>query len=149
MTKVRPMVRFFAVCADAVLSVPKSMDLLDGWWELHNVLHTVWMPPGVTKNFCVKELFVYAQLTDDVGEYNLGVTVEEADLANPKRNRLMGRSEPSMVRFKDTWEVAEVMVTLFRIPFTRPGQYHFKMMEGGEELSGGSCFLCVMKGETT
>ncbi len=147
MTKVRPTVRFFAVCADAVLSVPKSLDLLDGWWELHNVLHTVWMPPGVSKNFGVNELFVYAQLTDGVGEYNLGVTVEEADLVNPKRNRLMGRSDPSTVSFTDTWEVLMETIKLSEVPFPKPGQYLFRLMLDGEELPGGSMYLRVMPGE--
>lgn len=147
MTRPRPTVRFFAVCADAKLNAPESRDLSAGWWELSNVLHTVWMPPGIVKGFGVEELFVYAQLTDGFGEFSLGITVEEVDLADPKRNRLLGRSDPVTLTMTNTWEVVEETFKLVRVPFPRPGQYHFRLMEGGQELEGGSTFLRVLAGD--
>lgn len=103
----RPTVRLFVLCADALLHVPESLDLLDGYWELHNPFHTVWMPPEITRNFRVKELFAYVQLTDGIGTFNIGLTVTQLDLLNPKRNRLMGRGDPLQVTLNSPWEVAE------------------------------------------
>ncbi len=147
MSRQRPIVRFFAVCADATLAIPESGDLQAGWWELHNVLHTVWMPPGIVKGFGQKELFIYAQLTDGLGTFHLGVSVEEVDLANPKRNRLMGRSYPCPMTFTDPWQVVEEVFRLIRVPFPKPGQYRFQLLENGAELEGGTVFLRVMPGE--
>ena len=143
----RPVVRIFAVCTDADLATPESGDLASGWWELKNFLHTVWMPPGVVKGFGVEELFVYAQLTDGVGAVSLGITVEEINLTNSNRNRLVGRSNPEVMTFNDTWEVVEVTFKLVRVPFPRPGQYHFRLMENGQQLEGGSAFLRVLPGD--
>ncbi len=142
-----PTVRLFVVCADAVLNAPASSDLLDGYWEIHNPYHTVWMPPGTVKNFGVIELYAYFQLTDGFGSFDFGLTVEEMDLANPKRNRLLGRSPPIPLSFENLWDVVEETVKLIRVPFPRPGQYSFRLMEGGKELPGGSVVLRIMPGD--
>lgn len=143
----RPTVRLFVVCADAVLHQPPSGDLAGGWWVIHNAYHTVWMPPGVKKGFGAERLFVYAQLTDGLGEFALGLTVEEVDLANPRRDRLMGRSDPVSVTFDNPWDVIEETFRLVEIPFPRPGQYCFRLTEGGRVLDGGETHLRVMPGD--
>ncbi len=143
----RPIVRFFAVCVDAELNAPPSGDLASGWWELRNVLHTASMPPGVTENFGVEELFVYLQLSGGVGEYTVQIAVVEADLYDPDQSRLVRRSDSITVTFPDTWDVVEETVQLLRVPFPRPGQYQFRLMENGQQLEGGSTFLRVLSGD--
>ena len=127
--------------------VPQSAAQSDGWWELHNVYHSVWMPPGISKGFGVKELWVYAQPTDGHGAVNLGLAVDEVDLANQKRNRRVGLSDPVAVTFQNPWVVHEVVFQMEKVPFPRPGQYQFRLLEGGTELEGGSTFLRVMPGD--
>jgi hypothetical protein len=143
----RPTVRLFAVCADAGLDVPESGDLAAGWWELRNCLHTVWMPPGIKKNFGADELYVYVQLTGGAGDFNFGVTVEEVDLLNPRRNRLVGRSDPTRISFENEWEVVEDTFKLVKVAFLRPGQYRFRLLANGEGFENGDCFLRVMPGD--
>lgn len=96
----RPTVRLFIVCADAVLQLPQTEDLQYAFWEIHNPYYTVWMPPGVDRGFNVEKLFAYVQLTDGLGTFTIGLQVEQVDLANPKRNRLMGRSDPTRITFE-------------------------------------------------
>ena len=144
-----PTVRLFIVCADAVLQVPQTDDLQYAFWEIHNPYHTVWMPPGVKKNFVMHKLCVYAQLTDGLGTFNFGLKVEQVDLVNPKRNKVMGLVGPIQVTFDNPWDVIEEVVQFNNIPFPRPGQYLFSLIENGKELPGGSTYLRVMPGENT
>ena len=124
----RPTVRLFVVCADAVLLLSADGEPLGGHWEIANALHTVWMQPGYMSQV-VPRLSVYAQLTDGHGRFNLGVTVEELDLADPRRDRLVGWSDPHPVELDDPWEVTEEVIELRDIPFPRPGQYRFRLLE--------------------
>lgn len=143
----RPTVRLFAVCADAMLNGPPDGDLTAGWWELVNPYHTVWMPPGVSRGFMAERLYVYAQLTDGLGTFSLGVSVEQLDLASPQRDRLVGRSNPVAIKFEEEWDVHEVLFRLVDVPFPRPGRYRFRLLAGGVELDGASTELRVLSGE--
>jgi hypothetical protein len=145
----RPTARLFAVCSNALLALAESGDPEASWWEFHNCLHTVWMPAGVRKGFGAEELFVFAHITDCQGTFTFGVVVEEVDLANPKRDRIMGRSEPKAFTLPNPWAVGEAVFTLTRIPFPRPGQYRFRLMEGGRDVEGGVTYLRVMPGADT
>ena len=143
----RPTARLFVLCAEAALNAPSSGDLLEGWWELSNLYHTVYMPPGVSSHFQVARFYAYAQLTDGLGDYQIGISIIEADLANPGRDRVVGHSDPEpALSFTNPWEVHEVAFTFRDIPFIRPGQYRFELRENGRPLEGGISFLRVMSG---
>ena len=145
----KPTVRLMIVCADAVLNLPESMDFSLGWWVIHRPFHTVWMPPGISRKFGVNELYVYAQITDGIGEFRLGLTVEEVDLANPKRDRIMGRSEPRTISLENPWDVIEESFKLTKVPFPKPGQYRFQLTESGHRLDGGTAYLRVLAGDSS
>jgi hypothetical protein len=143
----RPTVRLFVLCAEAALDVPESLDLSDGWWELRNCLHTVWMPTGMKGGFGAEELYVYVQLTGGRGQFNFGIAVEELDLLNPRRDRVVGRSEPISITFENEWEVVEETFRLLKVAFPRPGQYRFSLSADGSVFENGECYLRVKPGD--
>src|SRR2546423_427124 len=130
--QVLPFVRLFFACDDAVI------DLADMKWGLKNPWHTVWMPPGVTENFGLEELWLYAQLTDGVGEY--GLTVE---VRNYETGERLGRSAPHRHEFVGGEQllVTEFVFHLTRVPFPTPGLYVFGLMANHAELDGGTSYL--------
>jgi len=132
---VKPIVRLFFPCEDAVL------DMEDGAWTLRNPLHTVSLPPGVTG---VGEIWLYAQLTEGVGTFNLSV-----EMRNEEGIRIGKRSPPSNRNFPGGVAVVEEVFHLVNVPFPRPGLYEFVLLANHAELEGGKTYLRVEPLEST
>jgi hypothetical protein len=141
-----PVARLFIVCADAVFQFSTHPDLRGAYWELHNPIHTVWMPEGIRSNFIVRDLHTYIQLTDGLGDFYFGITIEEVDLANPKRDRIVYRSDTIPFSFENPWIVLQKPVKLSQVPFLRPGLFRFRLASEGREVEGGTAFIRVMPG---
>jgi hypothetical protein len=137
-----PVVRMLVACQDVVV------DLADGSWVIRRPYHTVWMPPGVTKNFGQRELWVYAQLSDGLGEFSLGVEFVPFDPSRPSP-LVLGRSEPERRHFVDRLEVHEVAFRLRNVAIPKPGQYEFRLLAGGKVLENGTAYLDVLAGEAS
>jgi len=135
--RVKPIVRLFFPCDAAVI------DLADNKWELKNPWHTVAMPPGVTEKFGQKELCLFAQLTDGVGDFNLSV-----ELRNFDSGIRLGRSNPEPWDFAggDQLTVHEVVFKMTNVPFPTPGLYAFHLMANHAETEGGVAYLRVFPG---
>jgi hypothetical protein len=131
---VKPVVRLFFACDEAVL------DLEEGKWTLKNPWHTVAMPPGVTKNFCQKEVWLYAQFTGGVGTFSLSVhLLDDAGV-------VVGKSKPSLWELSGGNQVFEEVFHLIDVPFPRPALYEFRLMGNHAELEGGMTYLRVLSG---
>jgi hypothetical protein len=132
---VKPIVRLFFPCEDATL------DLEDESWTLKNPLHTISLPPGATG---VKELWLYAQLTEGVGTFNLSV-----EMRTEEGIRIGKGSPPSSRSFPGGVAVVEEVFHLVNVPFARPGLYEFVLLANHAELEGGKSYLRVELLEST
>ena len=131
---VKPIVRLFFACDEAVL------DMEDEKWTLKNPWHTVAMPQGVAEDFCQEEIWFYAQLTEGVGTFNLSVELrDEAGLR-------VGRSKPSIREFPGGMVMVEEVFQLTKMEFARPGLYEFVLLANHAELEGGRSYVRVLPG---
>lgn len=87
--RVLPIVRLFFVCAEAVFELEEEV------WSLKAPLHTVKFPPGIKGNFRQEELWLYAQLTDGLGDFNLSVQLQHLESGGIGS----GRASPNTARF--------------------------------------------------
>jgi len=131
---VKPVVRLFFPCDEAVL------DLADGKWMLKNPWHTVAMPPGVAGDFVQQEIWLYAQLTGGLGTFYLSVHLHDED-----GTRIV-KSQPFARDFPGGLIAVEEVFHLIDIPFDRPGLYEFKLLANHAELEGGTVNLRVLQG---
>jgi len=144
----RPILRLFFVCEDAVVNfLPQQADLQFGWWEIRKPLFHVWMPDGFSQGLLVPELCLYYQLTGGHGDYHLFFEFEQLDLAMPKKTRKLKGWGPIHVHCPDRLAVIEDVVTLSDIPFPKPEMYRFSVKESGETLVGGETYLNVFSGD--
>jgi hypothetical protein len=132
--RVLPSVRLFFPCDSATL------DPSDNKWVLRNPRHTVSVPSGVAFPVRVKEIYLYAQLTDGVGAFQLSVQLRRAG-----SDVILGRSPPSpTIEFVGGLQVVEEVFHLIKIPFPRADLYEFKLLANHTELEGGTACLRVV-----
>lgn len=135
--RVLPVVRLFFPCDQAVL------DLTDMKWSLKNPWHTVQMPPGVSEKFAQRELWLYAQLTGGLGDFNLAVELRDGDTGA----RIGRPSQPERFEFVGGRLTAvEVVFKMVNVPFPKAGHYVFKLLANHAELEGGTSELRVLPG---
>lgn len=101
------------------------------------------MPAGKSERHIEASLYLYAQLTEGVGEFNFSVQMRVFEA-----NITLGNKGPvSKLQFsEDRLEVLEEVFHLTNVPFPRPDLYEFKLIANHAELEGGSCFLRVLAG---
>ncbi|MEZ6139231.1 MAG: hypothetical protein R3B84_01550 [Zavarzinella sp.] len=133
-----PTVRFFCICEKA------ERNPNDGSWSLHNIYHTAYLPKQFDR---VEEMYAHIQLTDGIGEAMIGLKVEWADLANPKRNQLVDRIPLGTINFTDPWKVVSRTIRFAEIPIPNPGQYRFSLVLKDQALQGGEVYLRILQGE--
>jgi len=134
-----PIVRFIFACDVAVY------DLASGKWGITNPWHTVRMPKGITKGHGQEELWLYAQLADGLGEFELGVELRYFE-PTKSSGLVLGRSQVERRVFSHKLEVHEFVFKMSRVPFPRIGQYDFRLTCRGEPLENGIAFLDVLPG---
>ena len=88
-------------------------------------------------------IWLYAQLTDGVGDFNLSV-----ELRNHDTGVQLGRSRPEPWEFVggDQLTVHEVVFKMTNVPFPKPGLYVFMLKANHAELEGGAAYLRVLPG---
>lgn len=115
----------FLPCESAVL------DLAVNAWVLTRPLHTVTLPPGTGFPFRLDDVWLYAQLTDAIGTYNLSV-----QLRMPQTQVILGRTVPTPRKFPaNRMDVVEEVFQLTNVPFPRPGLYEFCLLANQAELA--------------
>jgi len=121
---IKPIVRLFFPCDDAIL------DIEDEKWTLTNPWHTLSMPTGITGGFRQEEIWLYAQLTGGVGTFNLSVHLYD------ERGKRLGQSRPLPREFEGGITVVEEVFHLTNVPFDGPGIYEFRLQANHAELEG-------------
>jgi hypothetical protein len=119
---VLPNVRLVVPCDQAVL------DPRDGKWSVKHPWSVVMLPPGGVFPFRAEEVWVYAQLTDGVGEFDL--QVEVVQVRDDDTRRFSGSGGRTRMTFPGGHQIL-AFDTAFRmtgVPFREPGFYEFRVV---------------------
>jgi hypothetical protein len=126
--RVVPVVRLLFPCDEAICR------LSDGKWVLTNPRTVLTVPSGVTFTVKVKEMWVYAQLTDGVGEFDLAI--EMRYLQPDETRKVIGHGKPTRMDFRAgrQLQVFDMGFRLTKVPFKEPGMYEFAVVTVSPEL---------------
>src|SRR5438552_12480932 len=89
--RIRPLVRLLFACDDATWEVDGER------WVLTKPWHVVTLPPGATFPFRAEEVWVYAQLSDGLGAFDLAIEMRQ--LRDDEVPRLVGWSPVTRAEF--------------------------------------------------
>lgn len=135
--RVVPTARLFFPCEEA------TRNTATGAWILTRPMHTAHPEPRGQFPFEVDELWVYAQLTDGVGKFNL--TVQVLDYVTGTI-LVASRPEPREYTGGEQWRVHDEVFLLTKLTIPRPGVYEFRLLANHAPVSGGSSFLRIVEG---
>jgi hypothetical protein len=132
-----PTARLFFPCEEATLDLETSA------WHLVRPLHTAHPLPRGQFPFQVDELWVYAQLTDGVGKFNLSVQVIDFVTGT-----VLVTSRPEQREFiaGEQWRVFDEVFLLVNLMLPRAGLYEFRLLANHAPVSGGSSYLRIVEG---
>ena len=140
--RVLPMVRLVFPCDSAMI------DFEDLTWELKNPWLEISLPPGVRFPFRHDNLWVYAQLSDGLGSFD--VRVELRQLMDNGGRRTIGAGPSTRMEFRADRRLY-TLTTAFEfkmVPFREAGLYEFYLMVGdGEFLEGETAVIRVFSEE--
>jgi len=124
--RIRPVVDLLFACDDA------RYDLESERWVLTNPWYAVTLPPGAAFPFVAEEFWVYAQLADGLGQFDLAV--EMRHLVNDGPPRVMGWSPVTRLPFRvgDRLDAIKTAFALRRVPFREPGVYEIRVLAEGD-----------------
>lgn len=143
---VLPFVRLTFVCDAA------GYDPAAGKWTLTNPRTVVLLPPGGFFPARVPEFWLYVQLSDVVGDFELAVEMRQVLVDGTRRT--IGRGGSIPMEFKEKLLTADNAFRMKNIPFPEPGLYEFcvtvKVGEGSYRvLEGEVAELLVLDRRTT
>jgi hypothetical protein len=151
--RVLPVVRKLIVCSDATyLQVDEKANL---WkWQLTEPLSVVRFPPGVTGNFDVKRLWIYAQLAEAVGEFDLRVRMQRMKLdagTETVEKDINVESDTRRIDFGDfdRLETVDFAFEMTMVPFDTSGVYRFSVWSNYAQLPGETTDLRVLDARKT
>jgi hypothetical protein len=147
--RVLPIVRMLFVCNDAVFH--QADDKANLWqWQLTEPLTSVRYPPGVMGNFDVEQLFLYAQFTQGVGEFDLCVQMQriEFDGVTEAISHSIAKSDLRRIDFGgiDRLDTCDFVFDLTMVPFDAAGIYRFSVWSNYIQLPGATAELRVLDG---
>jgi hypothetical protein len=133
-------VRLFVICAKAELNATAEV------YTLVDPMVVVQMPPGRTTEHVQEELFLYLQLSDGLGEFDVSVEMW-CDHAGPEFEGVpVVRSPVVRQTFPHKLTVVEMAFRLDQVPFPKPALYEFVVRAGGEVVRGETGFIRVLPG---
>jgi hypothetical protein len=148
--RVLPVVRKLIVCSDAVYFMVDDKTNL--WkWQLTEPLSVVRFPPGVVGNFDVERLWIYAQLAEAVGEFDLCLRMQRIRL-DPDQGAVEKdidvKSDIRRIDFGDfdRLETVDFAFEMTMVPFDTPGVYRFSVWSNYAPLPGETTELRVLDG---
>ena len=128
--RVLPIVRLLFAC-DSV-----ARDELEEKWILKNPWAVVTLPEGASFPFDAEEIWLYAQLAEGIGDFQLAVEVRQ--VRDNGTERKVGRSEAGQIEFigGNQLAVIDTVFQLTQVPFDEPGLYQFHVMANYAQLKG-------------
>ena len=136
--RVLPGVSLLLPCRDAVY------DLAGLWWTVSDPWTVMAFPETVHGNFDFDEFWVYAHLTDGVGEFDLHIEMRLLhDDAPPE---LIGRGPPTRMEFSGGLQLLarDTAFPMRNIPFDTEGVYEFSVWANHASLQGLKARLRVL-----
>jgi hypothetical protein len=126
-------------CDEAVI------DLGDAKWVLKHPWSVVRLPAGASFPFRHEELWVYAQLTDGVGVFDLAA--ELCQVMDNGTRRWVGTTGTTRIEFPGGQQLLafDMAFRLKKAPFRGPGIYEFRMVAEGELLPGMTAEIRVFE----
>jgi hypothetical protein len=114
-----------------------------GRYTLHHPWQsTVQMPAGVTEDFILVELCVFAQVLDGVGEFQFSIEVRnEAGLRVARSQRVTHE-----FGINERLTATQFAFRLQKVAFAKPGVYRIHLLAGEAELENGFKDLRVLPG---
>jgi hypothetical protein len=133
-----PTVRLMFACDEPLI------DLADSKWVLKHPWSVVRLPAGASFPFRHGELWVYAQLTDGVGVFD--VAAEMCQVMDDGSHRWIGRTETTRLDFPGGQQLLafDMAFRLRKAPFRSAGIYEFRMVAEGEVLPGVTASIRVL-----
>ena len=103
----------------------------------------VTLPEGVSFPIDLEELWVFAQLTDGVGTFQLSIEMRQR--LDDGTERPVGESSWTTLAFPGGGQlgVHDAIFRMTDVPFDEPGLYEFRVLADGEELDGPVSVLRV------
>lgn len=151
--RVLPIVRMLFVCSDAAYLMVDEKSKL--WkWQLTEPLSVVRFPPGVTGNFDVERLWIYAQFAEAVGEFDLCVRMQRIkhDDGNESAEKTVNvESDVRRIDFGDfdRLETVDFAFEMTMVPFDTSGVYRFSVWSNYAQLPGQTTDLRVLDARKT
>lgn len=146
--RVLPVVRKLIVCNDAAYT---EIDEKAGiWrWQITDILSVVKFPPGVTGNFDVERLWIYAQFADAVGEFDLCVRMQRVRLEEGREiveQPIKSTSDTTRVDFLDfpRLDTRDFAFEWIQLPIDEAGVYRFSVWSNYVRLPGVSADMAVL-----
>lgn len=146
--RIRPIVHLLFACDDA------ACDLRTDRWVLTNPWSAVTLPPGATFPFRAEEFWVYVQLTDGLGPFDMAVEIRHLVDSGPPR--VVGWSPVTRLEFPNEGRLLAIdtAFALRGIPFREAGVYEIRVLADGDEpdswapLAGATFELRVLDRRT-
>jgi hypothetical protein len=148
--RVLPVVRKLFVCSDAVYLMVD--DKANFWkWQLTEPLSVVAFPPGVSANFDVERLWIYAQFAGAIGEFDLNVRMQRIQMDAGKEvaeKPINEKSDSCKIDFQnlDRLWTRDFAYEWIKVPFDTPGIYRFSVWSNYVQLPGVTAELRVLDG---
>lgn len=140
--RVFPIVRLLFPCQQADHQPDQSQVLI------LNPLAVSSLPAGMTFPYDVTALWVYAQVTDGVGRFDLSVELRRVyDDDTPAEVVTTSGADTRHFPGGGQLAVEDVVVRLTDVPLDGPGLYEFRMLADGQQLDGPAAVLRVLDQE--
>jgi hypothetical protein len=143
-----PRVRLIFPCDDAV------RDQRDGKWVLKHPWSTVMLPPGANFPYRLVDLWLYAQLAEGVGRFDL--RVEMLQVRDDNTRRAVGSGDPVSMEFPGGSQLLafDTAFHMKMVPFREAGLYEFRVVVEVDEgrfqaLEGQTALLRVLDWRAT
>jgi len=126
--RVLPRVRLIFPCDDAVARS-------DGRWVLTNPRAILAVPAGIAFPVNVREMWVYAQFTDGVGEFDLAMEMRFVQVDDTRT--VIGRGKPTRLTFPAGRQLQafDRAFRLTNVPFKEQGMYEFAVVVVSDKAS--------------
>lgn len=125
--RILPLVRLLFACDEAVCEIDTQRWVLTNPWSL------VTVPPGAAFPFRAEEFWVYVQLTDGLGQFELAVEMRQR--VHDQSLRVVGWSSITRLEFPGAPRLLMIDTAfgLKHVPFREPGVHEIRILADGDE----------------
>ena len=135
--RVKPIVDLLFPCDDV-----ERDESMDRFTLVHPWQSILQMPPGVTENATLENLWVFTQVLDGVGEFQFSIEVRNESGSKVARSRSVRHT----FGINDRLIADQFVFCLPEVKFAKPGLYRILLLAGEAELENGFRDVRVLPG---